>query len=167
MGCHVRDKKCQFYNNNLNKSGGAVENVESTTSKITSSTTTATITSTSETNCSYSVAGTLIAADSINLANSGCGSTGNTTCTDTQPSSVAAASNNIYISHNIQGLDMNLLDNNFPYILSEGTIMTPTTPLTNETTFFIANPNDDDIMSALQNQDNAEIKFKCKLCSFR
>jgi hypothetical protein len=149
VACHVRDKKCQFYN--LNKSIG---NVESATSKST----TATITSATDTNSFGQSSSVLIVTDSIT----------DEKCevdTNRELGATSSASGSMYPT-----LDMSLIDSNFTYILS-GSVMAPPTPLTNENTFFQTNPaaksDNDDISSALQNQDNAEIKFKCKLCSFR
>ena len=178
---HVRDKVCKFYN--------STKTIQSPTTTILASVTTTTTTtasvatpstaSTSNVSSSDDVFSTLITTDSIKFAslvncsrNDDKVENSHSVTTGTANSSSSGTSSINFLG---QGMDMNLIDNNFCPIMSVGTIMAPSTVAS--ATSLMYNSHDDLVLEerpfdmindAMEEEETAtEIQFTCKMCLFR
>lgn len=167
---HVRDKVCKFYN-----STKTIQSPTTTAEGSVPTTATAT-TTTSNVSSSDDVFSTLITSDSIKFA-----SLVNCSRTDdkvenshsvTTGTGNGSSSGTNCINFLGQGLDMNLIDNNFCPIMSDGTIMAPSAVANASSLLYNSHDDmvlDDMVIDAMEEeQENAtEIQFTCKVCSFR
>ena len=179
---HVRDKVCKFYN--------STKTIQSPTTTVLASVTTPTIetpaatstASTSKVSSSVDVFSTLITTDSIKFAslvncsrNDDKVINSHSVTTGTGNSSSCGTSSINFLS---QGLDMNLIDNNFCPIMSDGTIMAPSTVASASSLMY--HSHDDLVLEERpfdmsinakedqqQEEITTEVQFACKMCLFR
>lgn len=177
---HVRDKVCKFYN-----STKTIQSPTTTVEGSATTTTTATIAtpstaSTSNVSSSDDVFSTLITTDSIKFAslvncsrNDDKVENSHSVTTGTANSSSSGTSSINFLG---QGLDMNLIDNNFCPIMSDGTAMAPSTVASATSLMYHSHDDDlvlqerpfDMVIDAMEEQETAtEIQFTCKMCLFR
>lgn len=173
---HVRDKVCKFYNSTKTiQSPTTTEERSITTTTATATLTTTTPSTTSNVSSSDDVFSTLITTDSIKFAslvncsrNDDKVENSHSVTTGTGNSSSSGTNCINFLG---QGLDMNLIDNNFCPIMSDGTIMAPSTVANASSLMYNSHDDmvlDDMVIDAMEEEETVtEIQFTCKVCSFR
>lgn len=178
---HVRDKVCKFYNSTKTIQSPTTTVEESATTTTTASVATPSTALTSNISSSVDVFSTLITTDSIKFAslvncsrNDDKVENSHSVTTGTANSSSSGTNSINFLG---QGLDMNLIDNNFCPIMSDGTAMAPSTVASATSLMYHSHDDDDlvleepfhmDIDDAIEEEETtSEIQFTCKMCLFR